>query len=469
MVGAHCLALATERSLRVHVEPVSRRPRRLVASGTVQRLPEILTALRREISVLSSSGWGPAGAVPMRDIQTHISSLQAQVGIETEGAIPPSDGRGSEILTASLRSLLADSDSLIAIAAREADADAQRLKSNSRRAFDLQLAAAAASRSSSSPLSVGRARTSPPRARNPSTGAKASDLNAELDAFCGRGQVAHDQLSPPTPILGNAQLLARGVDPARSRELGTRIARTTTRLEKLIEGLLSLARTQSGAVGTGRADAAEVLAVLLNEMAERIEHLGAEVHISVEPTLVRCPPSLLSTVLQNQLDNALRYGRRQGEPARLSIEVRPADGWGRMRVSDEGPGIGDDARAQVFSPYFQENPGRGGLGLGLATARRVVESFGGSITLSSEVNVGTTFEVLLPLFSKASSPAASKSPADFQTAVDRSKSLALEPGHRSRAFSPRPWPPISSRHRTSRDGSVSSRPGVLSATGSSLP
>jgi signal transduction histidine kinase len=168
-----------------------------------------------------------------------------------------------------------------------------------------------------------------------------------------------------------------------------------------VDGLLSLARTQSRSTGPGLADAAEVLNVLLEEMSEGIEQIGAEIHLSIERTLVRCPPSLLSTVLQNLLDNALKYGRRDGRPPHVTVTIRPEGHGGRILVSDEGPGIAAEAQAHVFTPYFQEHSGRGGLGIGLTTARRVVESYGGTMSFHSEVNVGTTFEVLLPLVTNA--------------------------------------------------------------------
>ncbi len=79
----------------------------------------------------------------------------------------------------------------------------------------------------------------------------------------------------------------------------------------------------------------------------------------------------------------------------------PDKNWGRILVSDEKPGIAAEAQPHIFSPYFQEHPGQGGLGIGLTTARRVVESFGGAMSFRSEVGAGTTFEIQLPLVANA--------------------------------------------------------------------
>ncbi len=398
MVNAHNLAIATER-LRVHLEG-------LMAADSSHResdrsaIAGDLAALQQKISSLRTAQWGPEASPQIHDLQQRIGSIQPQT-VNSEGVGARGfDSRAFDTLTTSLRSLLTDCDKLIAYAAQRAQTDGQRLKADPRQAMSLQLGTAG----TVGGILVGLVLwAESEHRRNEREAARYArtlqDLNAELDAFSGR--VAHDLLTPLTPILGSAQIIARGVDPALSRELGMRIVRTTTRLEKLVEGLLSLARTQAGSSGPGLSDAAEVLNVLLGEMAEGIEQIGAEIRLSVERTLVRCPSSLLSTVLQNLLDNALKYGRRDGMPPRVTVVIRPEKNWGRVLVSDEGPGIAAEAQPHIFSPYFQEHPGQGGLGIGLTTARRVVESFGGAMSFHSEVGVGTTFEIQLPLVANA--------------------------------------------------------------------
>jgi signal transduction histidine kinase len=191
-------------------------------------------------------------------------------------------------------------------------------------------------------------------------------------------------------------MIARGLDPALSRELGSRIVRTTSRLATLIDELLAFSRVHAEPTGPTRSDAAEVLKVVLREMADRMQKLNADVQLSVTPTPVSCSPSLLASVFQNLLENALKYGHRGDAPPHIKVVVQPAGANGRISVADQGIGMTEDTKRRAFEPFFQGQTGTDGSGLGLATVRRIVALHGGSISIESAAMVGTTFEVLLP-------------------------------------------------------------------------
>lgn len=397
MVRAHALALATAR-LRVHVEGLlaTQSPRRALEQAAIA---DDLSALTRDTSALDTLDWSTNVRAPIRDIQSRIEALRPQVlRSEATDQAGPFDSPSFDSLTASLRDLVSDCDNILALAAQQAEHDSNRLRNDSRHAMNLQVAAAAALALVLMALIF---LAEQEHRRNQRT---LEALNGELDAFCGR--VAHDLLTPLTPIRGNAQLIAGGVDPTTSRALGARIVAITDRLEGLIEGLLSLARAQAHSVDRGGTDAAEVLRTVIFEMGEATRLLGAEVSLSIEPTHVHCPPSLLATVFQNLLENALRYGHREGQAARVHVRVEPAGAFGHVRFSDEGPGISAAAQAHVFEPFFQERPGHGGSGLGLATVHRVVTSCGGTISLRGDSPAGATFDILLPAVSGLGSASA---------------------------------------------------------------
>jgi len=107
-------------------------------------------------------------------------------------------------------------------------------------------------------------------------------------------------------------------------------------------------------------------------------------------------PTGLEQVIQNLVDNALKYGRSGGE-----VRLRGATEGGRvvLTVSDDGPGIAREHLPRLFERFYRVDSGRsrdqGGTGLGLAIVKHLVESMGGTIGVDSSIGHGTTFRVEL--------------------------------------------------------------------------
>jgi CheY-like chemotaxis protein len=144
---------------------------------------------------------------------------------------------------------------------------------------------------------------------------------------------------------------------------------------------------------------------------------------------VRGDDSRLAQVLNNLLSNATRFGSD-----RTTVSLAAADGFARLVVSDSGAGMSPELLAQVFEPFFQapQQAARptGGLGLGLAIVRKIVELHGGHVSAhSAGAGKGSRFEVLLPLGSAAPSepPAGSQAaPAGLRVLlVDDNEDAAL--------------------------------------------
>jgi signal transduction histidine kinase len=107
--------------------------------------------------------------------------------------------------------------------------------------------------------------------------------------------------------------------------------------------------------------------------------------------------ALLARVLDNLLDNAIKYG---GEGGPVRLEGRRENGTVLLAVQDRGPGIKSDELDKVFDPFFRGDHARAGtatgFGLGLALARRVAEAHGGSIRATNAPGGGARLEVRLP-------------------------------------------------------------------------
>jgi signal transduction histidine kinase len=113
---------------------------------------------------------------------------------------------------------------------------------------------------------------------------------------------------------------------------------------------------------------------------------------------VACPSQLLQSIAQNLLSNAVKYTAGRPEP-RVTVRVWKEFDEAVLEVSDNGRGMSAATQNSLFQPFFRAPEARGlpGHGLGLATTKRLVEAHGGSISVVSELGVGTQLTVRFPL------------------------------------------------------------------------
>ncbi len=220
--------------------------------------------------------------------------------------------------------------------------------------------------------------------------------NAELDAFASR--VAHDLVSPLGPLRGYLTLIRRtkaGAD-ADAREMLERVDGGLARAVGLVEALLRFCRAGRQELQPGELDTA-VRTVLL-ELDQVAARDGVGLERSVEAGLwVSCPLQLLQSVAQNLVSNAVKY--TAGRPdARVTVRVAQEAGGAVLEVSDNGIGISEEAQRSLFQPFFRAAEARAlpGYGLGLCTARRIVEAHGGTLLVQSVSGEGTRVTVRLP-------------------------------------------------------------------------
>lgn len=224
------------------------------------------------------------------------------------------------------------------------------------------------------------------------------------DAFLAT--LAHELRNPLASVvaashsLGHAQL-----DPARSHACVQIIRRQSQHLSRLIDDLLDVGRiTQNRLVLEQiRLD----IRGCVREAVEMVQHLAETAHhtLSVatlpEPVPVHADHVRIVQVFANLLTNAIKY---TPPPGRIDVVVRRENAQVVVRVCDNGLGIAVDKQPHVFEPFYQvaspEARSSGGLGIGLALARRIVELHGGKIELhSAGLGKGCEFAVHLPVLS----------------------------------------------------------------------
>jgi signal transduction histidine kinase len=256
--------------------------------------------------------------------------------------------------------------------------------------------------------------------------AHASELRAREEATQLQEEflstAAHDLRTPLTVVLAQAELLERRLDrdpsgvadPAGIR----RIAKEARRLRDLVSDLLDAQRLQQArAVMELRPlDLREVVALVRDRSVEHGVPVSAV--IPEGPVRANVDAPRLEQVVENLVDNAVKYGR-QGEAPLIALA---ADGeQAVISVVDHGIGIPTAERHRIFERFFRASNAHGvtdtGIGLGLYICRRIVEEHGGTIAFSPTDGGGSTFRVSLPLLAHATDePDATPSP----TPEDRS-------------------------------------------------
>ncbi len=192
-----------------------------------------------------------------------------------------------------------------------------------------------------------------------------------------------------------------GTEPDQARAIAADIEREVERLRRLVDSLLDLSLVEAGKVRLSLAPVApaEVVARAVAPFQPRAARAGVTLRTEVPPRLprVRADADRTVQVLTNLLDNALKF-----TPAGGTVTVSASEQRGRVliAVADTGPGIPEAELPHVFDRFYKVDRARagsrGGAGLGLAIAKRLVEAQGGIIMAESREGHGARFVVALP-------------------------------------------------------------------------
>ena len=213
----------------------------------------------------------------------------------------------------------------------------------------------------------------------------------------------HELRTPLTAMQSTLDTLGRNPDldgPLRE-EMVAEVAEETRRLSGLLDALQSLARADAGLPAAMEpVDLAELVAEACGAMAQRhpTVRFAAEGAAAADGGRVEVAGAApwLRSVVDNLLRNAAVHGRPDG---RVVATVQAADGWARLLVDDDGPGIPPDERESVFERFTRgaDATSRPGSGLGLALVAQLAAIHGGTVSVADSPLGGARLEVLLPL------------------------------------------------------------------------
>jgi signal transduction histidine kinase len=223
---------------------------------------------------------------------------------------------------------------------------------------------------------------------------------------------SHELRTPLTVIRSSVEHLQRHQDGpvAASVDALEDIDAEVTHLTALVDDLLLLARSDSGAVAleTQTMDLGDVAFDAAGSFGRAAEARGVRVVVDPEPVMIQGDPARLRQLVMILVDNAVRHSPRAGE---VTVQVRDTGSLAAIEVRDQGPGVREEDMPHVFDRFWRA-PGApsGGTGLGLAIAKWIVDRPRGRIGVANRPEGGAAFRVELPAFHPGASPASGAAP-----------------------------------------------------------
>ncbi len=209
---------------------------------------------------------------------------------------------------------------------------------------------------------------------------------------------ASHELRTPVSVIKSACEYAEkyGETPEEQRETLSMIHRQANRMSALIGQLLSITRLDQG-VDIAREGKTDLSALVRTICEEQVCPPGRLISELQEGVTACVDTALITRLLQNLIDNGFKYGKPEGH---VWVSLEQTEEEIRLCVKDDGVGIPAEAQEKVWQRFYQVDPSRGekgGAGLGLSMVQRIAQAHGGTVSLESIPDVGSSFTLHLPL------------------------------------------------------------------------
>lgn len=219
------------------------------------------------------------------------------------------------------------------------------------------------------------------------------------DIFRRIAGLSRAMASASPPPISDADIELEPADQQLSRDFSEAlgfIKSSIGKMDRLISAILNLTREGRRRFDPVRIDMRELIEAIVSTMAHQAAEAQAEIHIGALPSIVS-DRLALEQIFSNLIDNAIKY-LKPGVPGKISLRGRTKLGFAIFEVSDNGRGIDPKDHQRIFDLFrragTQDKPGQG---IGLAHVRALVRRLGGTMSVSSELNDGSTFTITLPL------------------------------------------------------------------------
>lgn len=214
--------------------------------------------------------------------------------------------------------------------------------------------------------------------------------------------VSHELKTPITSIQGFAELLESGMvtDEATKKEFLSRIKKETLNMTNLINDILMISKLESKQheVAFAPLRIKPLMEDIVSSLSSVAQLQGIFMALDCEDITYYANAQQIHQLVNNLMSNAVKYNRENG---RVQVTVKQEANNLLIAVADTGIGIPKASQGRVFERFYRVDKGRskkmGGTGLGLSIVKHIVQFYNGSISLESQVNVGTTITVRLPI------------------------------------------------------------------------
>lgn len=225
------------------------------------------------------------------------------------------------------------------------------------------------------------------------------------DIFRRIGGLAHAPADgPPLAHGAPGEIALEGTDKQLSEDFSEAlgfIKSSIGKMDRLISAILNLTREGRREFQPVKIDTRELIETMVSTLAHQAAEAQAEIHVEPLPNIIS-DRLALEQIFSNLIDNALKY-LKNGVPGEIRIRGRTKLGYAIFEISDNGRGIDPKDHQRIFDLFrragTQDKPGQG---IGLAHVRALVRRLGGTMSVSSELNTGSTFTITLPIAWNAS-------------------------------------------------------------------
>lgn len=219
--------------------------------------------------------------------------------------------------------------------------------------------------------------------------------NEELNTFIYRA--SHDLRGPIASLLGLAKVAYFDVEDETAKGIIDKVGKTAERLDEILTSLIDITKIQQGTISAEEINFKEITKGIL----QTLENISGTSLITIHPKIedinnFYSDKSLVRSILQNLIENAIKYSKEGVSGARVEISINPKNNGANIVVKDNGIGMKEEIHQKIFDIFYRGTGKSSGSGLGLYIVKSAVDKLGGKIYLESEENKGTTFTVFLP-------------------------------------------------------------------------